>query len=262
MPENLETTRQEIVDINSVVSGYHSEASDIFDKDLQALRELARKSMERIKDISSKSSSQDEELHEGPKTQSNIAILESMATLLGLESFAPVIADYYVTVFIDNRIARKTMESGGKRPWQKEIMREVPSQLNPADELTRLFDETDWTLSQELFEFIDQNQFYYPGTEAVDCFTQNWENENNYICSLLGLLHKVFKQSMQCKATITLITPVWPSAPWWPILLQQRIKVIDLPHATKSFLPSQCGNLPSEPWKNPNWKFQAIKIYF
>ncbi|CAG8537499.1 4168_t:CDS:2, partial [Cetraspora pellucida] len=41
---NLETTRDNVVDIDSVASSYHSEASDIFDKNLQTLKELARKS--------------------------------------------------------------------------------------------------------------------------------------------------------------------------------------------------------------------------
>ncbi|CAG8605191.1 21629_t:CDS:2 [Cetraspora pellucida] len=114
-----------------------------------------------------------------------------MTTLLGLKSFTPVIANYYVTVFIDNQVARKMMKSRGKRPWQKEIMREV------------------WNFCE---------------------------------------LHDIrIQEFLWCRVTITLITPVWSSAPWWPILLQQRTKTMDLPPATQSFMPSQCENLPPEP---------------
>ncbi|CAG8457889.1 15576_t:CDS:2 [Cetraspora pellucida] len=259
MLENPETTREDVVDIDPMVSGYNSEASEIFDKDLQTLRELARKSAERAKDTSTKTRAPIKKATYSPSPLLNywkinkykqgfqvckslmlrtlfnnrcrekkvlgmdmpvqltnqtiidinwtiknlreknrspawmpsqvmalfvdmsttgwsaaiekkwafgnwdrcheyidIAVLESMAILLGLESFVPTIADHYVTVFIDNRVARKTVESGEKRPWQKEIVQEVPSQLNLADELTRSFDETDWTLSQELFDLINQ----------------------------------------------------------------------------------------------------------
>ncbi|CAG8827706.1 22590_t:CDS:1, partial [Racocetra persica] len=52
--ENLEITEQDIVNIDTVASGYHSEVSDIFDKDLQTLKESARKSTKCAKDTSSK----------------------------------------------------------------------------------------------------------------------------------------------------------------------------------------------------------------
>lgn len=55
----------------------------------------------------------------------DIALLESTAALLGLEAFVQKIAHRWVTIFIDNRVARRTLEAGGKRPWQKEIMRQV-----------------------------------------------------------------------------------------------------------------------------------------
>ncbi|CAG8787830.1 16478_t:CDS:1, partial [Racocetra persica] len=38
--ENLETTKQNIVNIDSIVFSYYLEVSDIFDKNLQTLREL------------------------------------------------------------------------------------------------------------------------------------------------------------------------------------------------------------------------------
>lgn len=68
---NLDTTRQDVVDLDSVASGYHSEASNISDKDLQTLRELARKSTERAKVTSLKTGSHDEELQGEPKIQPN-----------------------------------------------------------------------------------------------------------------------------------------------------------------------------------------------
>lgn len=187
----------------------------------------------------------------------DIAQLESMAALLGLESFASTIAHHWVTIFIDNRVARKTVEAGGRRPWQKEIMREVwnfcnkydvqvheflwvLSELNPADELTRLIDEMDWTLSQDLFEEINRkwgpftidcmatyhtrkvarfnSRYHCPEAEATDCFTQNWKNENNYVCPPLSLIQRVIEHGIEYHAQVTIIIPVWTSALWWPVL--------------------------------------------
>ncbi|CAG8638788.1 16320_t:CDS:2, partial [Racocetra persica] len=68
---NLETTRENVVDIESVASGYHLEASDRFDKNLQTLRELARKSTECAKNTPLKTGSYNKELQEDPKTQPN-----------------------------------------------------------------------------------------------------------------------------------------------------------------------------------------------
>ncbi|CAG8809556.1 7028_t:CDS:1, partial [Racocetra persica] len=65
---NLKITRE---NIESVASSYHSEASDRFDKDLQTLRELARKSTECAKNAPLKTGSYDEKLQEDPKTQPN-----------------------------------------------------------------------------------------------------------------------------------------------------------------------------------------------
>ncbi|CAG8697893.1 23568_t:CDS:2, partial [Cetraspora pellucida] len=103
----------------------------------------------------------------------DIALLESTAALLGLESFAHIIAHRWVTIYIDNQVARKTIEAGERRPWQKEIMCQVwsfcdehdvqihefcwvPSQLNPADELTRFFNESDWVLAQSVYKELNK----------------------------------------------------------------------------------------------------------
>lgn len=162
----------------------------------------------------------------------DIAKLESEATLLGLKSFGKKLAHHWVTVFIDNRVAWKPMDSGGKTPWQKEYMRKVlnfcdsadiwiyefrwvPSAKNPADELTRHFDESDWSLKRDVFELLDHiwgphticphsidrmasessthlarfnSRWHCPTTEAVDCFKQDWEKEINYVCAPLGQL--------------------------------------------------------------------------
>ncbi|CAG8517247.1 9966_t:CDS:2 [Cetraspora pellucida] len=149
---NLETTRENVVDIDSVASSYHSEASDIFDKDLQTLRELARKSTECARNTSSKTAYR--------YCSSRVYSNSPLPQIIHSDHCKSLRDSFY-------------RQSEEKRPWQKEIMREVwnfcelhdiriqeflwvPSQLNPADKLTHSFDKTDWTHSQELFKFINQ----------------------------------------------------------------------------------------------------------
>ncbi|CAG8596834.1 14716_t:CDS:2 [Cetraspora pellucida] len=129
----------------------------------------------------------------------NMSTTESMATLLGFKSFVLTIADYYVTVFIDNRVARKMVELGEERPWQKEIMQKVETFFD------RLNDKLLLKKAQSFQQSVSLPRY---------------------------------GSSMQCKATIILITPVWPLAPWWPILLQQKTEVIELSSVTKSFILS------------------------
>ena len=56
------------------------------------------------------------------------------------------------------------------------------------------------------------------GSEAVDAFTQNWQNVNNWLCPPVGLIAKVLQQCRRQQARGTLIVPFWPSAYFWPLL--------------------------------------------
>ena len=81
----------------------------------------------------------------------------------------------------------------------------IPRSANAkADYLSRLIDPDDWYLNPRLFTLLTQcwgpfdvdrmsdhnnaqlrrfnSRFWCPGTEAVDCFTQNWSNRNNWVC--------------------------------------------------------------------------------
>ncbi|CAG8812159.1 22042_t:CDS:2, partial [Cetraspora pellucida] len=55
----------------------------------------------------------------------DIAILEATAALLGLEAFVNLIKHYWITVYIDNQVARRTIEVAGKKLWQKDIMQQT-----------------------------------------------------------------------------------------------------------------------------------------
>ena len=63
------------------------------------------------------------------------------------------------------------------------------------------------------------SKFWCPGTEAVDCFTQDWGKEcNSFVCPPPHLISAVLYHMESCKAKGTLVVPEWKSAPFWPLL--------------------------------------------
>ncbi|CAG8805210.1 17706_t:CDS:1, partial [Cetraspora pellucida] len=63
------------------------------------------------------------------------------------------------------------------------------------------------------------SRWHCPTTKVIDCFTQDWRKEINYVCVPLGQLDQVFHHVIECQAITTIIVPIWISAPWWPIML-------------------------------------------
>ena len=57
-----------------------------------------------------------------------------------------------------------------------------------------------------------------PGSEAVDAFTQDWSNDNNWLCPPVALIVRTVKHLQMCKASGTLIIPEWPSSYFWPFI--------------------------------------------
>ena len=113
-----------------------------------------------------------------------------------------------------------------------------------ADYLSRIVDYDDWSLSHSTFRELDaiwgphtvyrfashynsqlprfNSRFWNPGSEAVDAFTLDWSDENNWLCPLVYLVPRVIQHARKCKAQGTLVVPEWPSAPFWPILFPEE----------------------------------------
>ena len=102
---------------------------------------------------------------------SQITRAEAEAVLLGLMSFANDLRGSWVSIRIDNVGAQVTMFKGGRRTWQKEIMRRiqtfclhhdiwlfnavhVASADNLADDPSREVDLADWSVSPDIFWMV------------------------------------------------------------------------------------------------------------
>ena len=64
------------------------------------------------------------------------------------------------------------------------------------------------------------SRFWNPGSEGihVDAFVMDWHGENNYACPPIRLIVRVFHHMRTCKASGSLIVPLWHSAPFWPMV--------------------------------------------
>ena len=115
----------------------------------------------------------------------------------------------------------------------------IPRSLNEkADLLSRFVDKDDWSINPSVFRVIDakwgphtadrfashynaqvprfNSKFASPGCSSVDALSQDWRDENNWICPPVSAI--VLSVRASCSGYDTLIVPQWPSAYFWPFL--------------------------------------------
>lgn len=122
----------------------------------------------------------------------------------------------------------------------------IPRQENiKADYISNIIDYEDWGVTKEFFRFMDElwgphtidrlansynkklerfnSLFWNPGSENVDCFCQNWSDENNWLVPPVILIIKTIKYLVSCKAKGTLIVPKWSSSPFWTFIFGKNL---------------------------------------
>ena len=118
----------------------------------------------------------------------------------------------------------------------------VPRALNDkADLLSRIVDRDDWSVSDSLFKFLDHvwgpftidrfadanntklvkfnSKFWSPNTSGVDAFAYSWREENNWLVPPPSLISKCIKYLQYERVNATLVVPFWPSAVFWPLIV-------------------------------------------
>ena len=140
-----------------------------------------------------------------------------------------------------------------------------------ADTLSReISSNLEWSLNSELFQdfisqtFIPEIDLYasrpnaraakfvswhlQPGAVAIDTFSLSWANKNCHAFPPFSLLPRVLAKIHQDKVIVLLITPVWPTLSWYPLLLQlSTVQPILLPRLEQSSeSPSQPRTAPAE----------------
>ena len=92
------------------------------------------------------------------------------------------------------------------------------------------------------------SRFWSWGTEAVDAFTCDWSNENNWICPPPLMITWILRHMQNCRAVGTMVVLEWKSAPFRPVLCLNGsgfaefvVDCLTLPNKPGLFLPGvQC----------------------
>ena len=115
------------------------------------------------------------------------------------------------------------------------------AQNERADLLSRIIDRDDWSVSISLFKYLNflwgpftfdrfadsnntklskfNSKFWSPGTSGVDAFSYSWEAENNWLVPPVYLIGRCLQYLQYKTVNATLIAPYWPSAVFWPMVV-------------------------------------------
>ena len=166
----------------------------------------------------------------------------------------------------------------------------VPRNRNiQADFYSKMLDIDDYGLAKSVFEYLNfiwgpltidrcyynaklsrfNSLFWNPGTEAIDAFSQNWANENNYIMAPTRVIAKALMHMGRCGAKGVVIVPVWKSSAFWPILTEDGVKFrdfvldyIEIPNTVDGFEKGKAPYYTLFANRDLKFKVLALKIDF
>lgn len=188
---------------------------------------------------------------------------ELQAIQHGLRSFAPTLSHRHVLWQTDNHAATHISRTGSNKKHLQliaediyDVCREhdiefklewIPRNANQlADFWSRFFDYDDWALNAEVFDALNQrwgpltidrfadnfnkkldrfnSRFVCPNSEYVNALSISWTEENNYVVPPVSLVIRSIKHMKLSRALGVLIVPYWPSAPFWPFIVDEQGK--------------------------------------
>ena len=186
---------------------------------------------------------------------------------LVIESFTHMLASKRVKVFTDNQNTARIAISGSAKLDLLAIVEQLCHHFFRAkyswktvDSISRIVDLDDWQLNPKLFQIFDSkwgphsldrfaspyntqlarfnSRSWSPGAEAIDAFTLDWSQENNWLCPpFVCLITKVISDLRACSAQGTLIVPFFWS-------FQARSNRFVYPTQCKRYLYTFIGGRP------------------
>ena len=132
------------------------------------------------------------------------------------------------------RIPRKASEA----EW-------IPCSLNEkADYLSKIVECDDWTVKDCYFHAVNSywgpcsvdcfasykkhkvprfySKFFNPDSLGVDSLAFSWVGETCWLVPPVSLVKNVTRHVCFCQCRGILVIPYWPSAPFWPFLVERR----------------------------------------
>ena len=93
-----------------------------------------------------------------------------------------------------------------------------------------------------------------PGCEGINSLTAHWGGENNWVFPPLHMLLPVLNHILRCQAAATVVLPLWPAQPWWPVLCSIAVDMMELPPSP------MLRNGVSIADKNKSWRWLAVRV--
>lgn len=178
-----------------------------------------------------------------------------------LESFKALLNHNSVKWFTDNQAVKIITESGSMKVHLHKLAVDIfccakensialdvewiPRTLNEkADYLSKIVDYEDWKVKNIYFDSIVSHwglctldcfassenckvarfysKFFNPGSLGVDCLAFSWSGEFCWLVPPISLIPRTIKHVCSCQCRAILVVPVWPSAVFWPFLIDNE----------------------------------------
>jgi hypothetical protein len=102
--------------------------------------------------------------------------------------------------------------------------------------------------------------FHKPGVEAVDCLSQNWRQDNNWVVPLIALILKIVSLIRRQWAPTTIIVLVWEGKQWFQDLMEVcSDELVPILSNQQTFVWD--GRDLPEPLRNPRWCWVACRTF-
>jgi len=184
---------------------------------------------------------------------------ELISVQFSLDSFSSFIAGAHVKLYTDNKAVSHIVESGSNKLHLNNIAKNIylftkknniqlsvdwipRSQNEQADYISKIVDFEDWVVADSFFAIANFrwgpftldcfasssnsktprffSKFFNPGSLGVDAFAHSWHSENCWLVPPVSLIPEVIVHAITCKAKATLVVPYWPSAVFWPYIIE------------------------------------------
>ena len=227
---------------------------------------------------------------------------ELLGVIHGIAQLRDILENCTLNWFTDAQNVARIAKRGSKKPYLANLAIAlynitrarkinlniiwVPRDQNEeADFWSRVRDFDDWEVSNLWFEkicsyfnfqptidrFANANnnkvarfntRFYHHKATAVDCFTQNWEDERNWVVPPVFLINRAINYCKLCKAEMVLVIPKWQSGVFWPRiigLLQQES------HCVRNTLTMgaifEGGTTPNSIFAKDKWRGHSMALH-
>ena len=174
-------------------------------------------------------------------------LAQQIFSTLNLENIS---LEVYHLPGIMNQIADAESRETKKRLWDCSLDKNVFHKLN----------HLHGPFSMDIFATYQNKQLPrfaslgpQPGTLWTDAMAHSWQGEHPWVFPPPILIGRILQKLEFEQSSATILTPLWPSQPWWPMLLRMRAGDPTIVLPSHHLLRHPLGDPPMLPWAFVAW---------